>query len=94
MKNSPLDFIAAKTNAAHSRYKTGRKISFATFAEDFINGNIDVEGNFEDFMECRADHFEFLSRLRLCGKTGSGQDERGQECDKQQLDKSFHENLR
>jgi hypothetical protein len=42
----------------------------------------------------RADHFEFLSRLRLCGKTGSGQDERGQECDKQQLDKSFHENLR
>lgn len=59
MKNSPLDFIAAKTNAANSRYKAGKKISFATFAEDFINGNIDVEGNFEDFMECRADHFEY-----------------------------------
>lgn len=59
MKNSPLDFIAAKTNAANSRYKAGKKISFATFAEDFINGNIDIEGNFEDFMECRADHFEY-----------------------------------
>jgi cyclopropane fatty-acyl-phospholipid synthase-like methyltransferase len=59
MKTSPLDFIVAKTNATRSGYKAGKKISFATFAEDYINGNIDIDGNFEDFMECRADVFEY-----------------------------------
>jgi len=59
MKVSPLDFIVAKTNATRSKYTVGRKISFGTFVEDFINGNIDIAGDFEDFMECRADYFDY-----------------------------------
>lgn len=59
MERSPLDFIVTNTYAASSRYKNGKKISFALFVEDFINGNIDIDGNFEDFMNCRSEFFEY-----------------------------------
>ncbi|MEO6696132.1 MAG: cyclopropane-fatty-acyl-phospholipid synthase family protein [Ignavibacteria bacterium] len=59
MKLSPLDFIVPKTDTARSRYKPGNKVSFAYFVEDYIRGKVDVKGNFEEFMECRADYFTY-----------------------------------
>ncbi|MEO8211052.1 MAG: class I SAM-dependent methyltransferase, partial [bacterium] len=59
MKVSPLDFIVPKTDATRARYKAGKKVSFAYFVEDFISGKIDVNGDFEEFMESRADYFEY-----------------------------------
>ncbi|MDQ3021808.1 MAG: class I SAM-dependent methyltransferase [Bacteroidota bacterium] len=59
METSPLDFIVTKTDAARSRYKTGKKISFGFFVEDFINGKIDIEGDFEEFMQSRANYFDY-----------------------------------
>lgn len=64
-----LDFIMPKTEATMARYVSGKNVSFGLFVDDFINGNIDIEGNFEDFMISRgnyfkysltADHFRFL----------------------------------
>lgn len=59
MKLSPLDFIVTKTDAASSRYKSGKKVAFATFIEDYIQGNIDINGDFEEFMSVRSDYFNY-----------------------------------
>jgi sphingolipid C9-methyltransferase len=59
MKVSPLDFIVPKTDAARARYKPGKHPSFGHFVEDFITGRIDINGNFEDFMNSRGSYFDY-----------------------------------
>lgn len=59
MKSSPLDFIVPKTDATRSRYKPGKHPSFGHFVEDFINGKIDINGDFEEFMATRGNYFDY-----------------------------------
>lgn len=58
-KQHALDFIVTKTPAMANRYKMGKKLSFATFIDDYINGKIDLNGEFQDFMAVRETHFDY-----------------------------------
>ncbi len=55
----PLEYIISKTDSVRSRYKEGKKVSFGLFIEDFINGRIEINGNFEEFMESRSQFFDY-----------------------------------
>jgi cyclopropane fatty-acyl-phospholipid synthase-like methyltransferase len=59
MKQSALDYIVPKTAETRARYKQGARPSFAHFIEDYVNQKIDVQGNFEEFMQLRHDYFSF-----------------------------------
>ena len=59
MERSPLDFIVPKTESTRSRYKPGKNPSFGHFIEDYINGKIDINGDFEEFMACRGNYFDY-----------------------------------
>jgi len=59
MTQSALDFIVPKTNATRARYKSGSKPSFGHFVEDYINGEVDIKGDFEDFIKARHGYFDF-----------------------------------
>jgi len=59
MDVTPLDFIVPRTDTTRARYKAGRRVSFAHFVEDFIQGKIDINGDFEKFMESRANYFDY-----------------------------------
>jgi len=59
MDVTPLDFIVTKTDATRTRYKAGKRVSFAHFIEDFIRGKIDINGDFEQFMESRGNYFNY-----------------------------------
>ncbi len=59
MTQSALEFIVPKTNATRARYKQGAKPSFGHFVEDFINGEVDIKGDFEDFIKARHNYFDF-----------------------------------
>lgn len=59
MSASALDFIIPKTNTTRSRYTQKNKPSFAHFVEDYINGEIDMKGDFEEFMKLREGYFDF-----------------------------------
>lgn len=58
-KKTALDFIVPKTDAARSRYKPGKKPSFGHFIEDYVNGRVDLNGDFEEFMATRHEYFDF-----------------------------------
>jgi len=59
MAQSALDFIVPKTNAARARYKRGAAPSFAHFVEDYISGEVDIKGDFEEFMKLRGGYFHY-----------------------------------
>jgi cyclopropane fatty-acyl-phospholipid synthase-like methyltransferase len=59
MKQTALDFLVPKTDATRARYKAGANPSFGYFAEDYMNGNVDVKGDFEEFMKSRNDFFKY-----------------------------------
>jgi cyclopropane fatty-acyl-phospholipid synthase-like methyltransferase len=59
MAKHALDFIVAKTDAAKNRYKPGNKPSFGHFVEDYINGRIDIKGDFQEFMMARNEYFDY-----------------------------------
>ncbi len=59
MSAHALDFIVPKTDATRARYKSGNKPSFGHFIEDWINGSIDIKGDFEEFMKVRSDYFDY-----------------------------------
>src|ERR1017187_2191552 len=59
MSANALDFIVPKTDATRARYKSGNKPSFAYFIEDWINGNVDIKGDFEEFMKARSGYFDY-----------------------------------
>jgi len=59
MALTALDFIVPKTNATRDRYKSGNRPSFGHFVEDFMDGNIDIKGDFEEFMKVRGDYFQY-----------------------------------
>ena len=59
MAQSALDFIVPKTNATRSRYVSGARPSFGHFVEDFLDGNIDIKGDFEEFIKLRNDYFDY-----------------------------------
>jgi cyclopropane fatty-acyl-phospholipid synthase-like methyltransferase len=59
MKQTALDFLVPQTDAARARYKAGANPSFGYFAEDYMNGAVDVKGDFEEFMKCRGDYFKY-----------------------------------
>ena len=59
MQTKALDFIETRTDSTRSRYKSGKKVSFGIFVEDFIKGNININGDFEEFMESRCDYFDY-----------------------------------
>ena len=59
MSASVLDFIVPKTNATRARYKSGNKPSFGYFVEDFMNGDVDIKGDFEEFIKLRNTYFEY-----------------------------------
>jgi len=59
MAQSALDFIVPKTDATRSRYKSGNRPSFGYFVEDFLNGHVDINGNFEEFMKLRNGYFKY-----------------------------------
>lgn len=59
MTASALDFIVPKTNATIARYKSGNQPSFGYFVEDFLNGDVDIKGDFEEFMKLRHGYFKY-----------------------------------
>jgi cyclopropane fatty-acyl-phospholipid synthase-like methyltransferase len=59
MSKSALDYIVPKTAATRARYKPGNRPSFAQFVEDYINQEVDVQGNFFDFMTIRNEYFDY-----------------------------------
>lgn len=59
MTATALDFIVPKTNATRARYVTGNNPSFGHFVEDFMDGNIDIKGDFEEFMKVRNGYFRY-----------------------------------
>lgn len=59
MSTTTLEFIVPKTDAARSRYKTGNQPSFGYFIEDFLNGRVDIKGDFEEFMKTRNGYFKY-----------------------------------
>jgi cyclopropane fatty-acyl-phospholipid synthase-like methyltransferase len=42
-----------------NKYRDGKKIPIAEFVEDYINGRIDVVGDFREFMHNRAEYFDY-----------------------------------
>lgn len=58
-KKTALDFIVPKTDATRSRYKQGKRPSFGHFVEDYTKGNVDINGDFEEFMDLRHTFFDF-----------------------------------
>src|SRR4051812_29566730 len=54
-----LDFIVPKTKTTIDRYKPGNRPSFGHFVQDFMFGNIDIKGDFEEFMKVRNDYFKY-----------------------------------
>lgn len=59
MTPNALDFIVPKTDTTRSRYKAGNQPSFAYFVEDFLNGHVDIKGDFEEFMKVRNGYFKY-----------------------------------
>ena len=59
MKQNALDFLVPKTDATRARYKAGARPSFGHFVEDFTQGKVDVKGDFEEFIKCRGDYFNY-----------------------------------
>ncbi len=59
MTQTALEFIVPKTDATRSRYKTGNRPSFGYFVQDFLNGDVDIKGDFEEFMKVRNDYFDY-----------------------------------
>jgi len=59
MTQNALDFIVAKTNTTTNRYKPGNRPSFGYFVEDFLNGHVDIKGDFEEFMKARNSYFDY-----------------------------------
>lgn len=54
-----LDFIVPKTDATRARYKAGARPSFGHFVEDFTQGKVDINGDFEEFMKTRSAYFNY-----------------------------------
>lgn len=46
-------------NSYTGKYRDGKKIPIAQFVEDYINGKIDVVGDFREFMSRRAEFFDY-----------------------------------
>jgi sphingolipid C9-methyltransferase len=59
MSKTALDFIVPKTDSTRARYKPGNKPSFGHFVEDYCNQQIDINGDFEEFMKTRHAYFDF-----------------------------------
>ncbi|HZV11612.1 MAG TPA: class I SAM-dependent methyltransferase, partial [Candidatus Kapabacteria bacterium] len=59
MAGSALDFITPKTNATRARYTSANTPSFGYFVEDFLNGDVDIKGDFEEFMKLRGGYFKY-----------------------------------
>jgi len=59
MSKSPLDFIVTKTPSAGRKYVAGKKIPFSEFIHDYANGDVDIEGDFIEFMKCRNEVFDY-----------------------------------
>ena len=59
MSASALDFIVPKTNATRARYTSANRPSMGHFVEDFLNGDIDIKGDFEEFMKLRHGYFKY-----------------------------------
>jgi sphingolipid C9-methyltransferase len=58
MSQHPLDFIVTRTPAMANKYAKGKRPPFSEFVEDYIAGKIDLEGDFEAFMECKDTYFD------------------------------------
>ncbi len=61
MSKHPLDFIEPKTPSAGRKYKAGggKKVPFSEFVHDYVNGDVDIKGDFIEFMECRSEYFDY-----------------------------------
>jgi sphingolipid C9-methyltransferase len=59
MDNKALEYIVPKTDATRARYKPGNNPSFGYFVEDWLDGNVDIKGDFEDFMKARDGYFKY-----------------------------------